>query len=224
MILALDATAEQCSAALLLKDGHILSRAQHAPRDHTQMLLAFVDGLLAEGQVSLASLDAIAFGAGPGSFTGLRIAAAITQGLAYGAQKPVIPISSLRAVAYEVHAQHGAKSVMVAIDARKNEVYWGLYKWDKAQGMILEGEERVLPASDAPLPKGLSHWVAAGSGFHAYKEAFAAHTQLRESACYSEIVSHSHAIASLAAYDLAAGKTVMAENAIPYYVRNDVIG
>jgi tRNA threonylcarbamoyladenosine biosynthesis protein TsaB len=222
MILALDATAEQCSAALLIK-GQIISRSQHAPRDHTQMLLSFVDTLLKEAQITLEQLDAIAFGAGPGSFTGIRIAAAMVQGLAFGASKPVIPISSLRAVAYETYERVGAKSVMAALDARKSEVYWGLYEWDKKAGMLLQGEETVVSPSDAHLPKGLSHWVGAGSGFHAYKELLKEHTQDREAAVYGDILPEAQAIAKLAAFDLARGLTVPAEQALPTYVRNNII-
>lgn len=223
MILALDATAEQCSAALLL-DGRVLSRSQHAPRDHTQMLLAFVDTLLTEAQITLSDLDAIAFGAGPGSFTGLRIAASIAQGLAFGAEKPVIPVSSLRTIAYECHERYGVKSVMAALDARKNEVYWGLYQWDKKAGMVLKGEEIVKPAGDVPLPKGSSHWVGVGSGFHAYPDAFSAHTQGREAALYRDIVPEAQAVAKLAAHDFAHGLMLPAEEAIPVYIRNDVVG
>jgi len=222
MILAIDATAEQCSAALLIK-GQIISRSQHAPRDHTQMLLSFVDSLLKEAQTTLQQLDAIAFGAGPGSFTGIRIAAAMVQGLAFGASKPVIPISSLRAIAFETYERTGAKSVMAALDARKNEVYWGLYKWDEKAGMLLQGEESVVAPQNAHLPKGLSHWVGAGSGFHAYGSILKEHTQDREASVHPELFPEAQAIAKLAAFDLARGLTVSAEEAIPTYIRNNIL-
>ncbi|MFI4957408.1 MAG: tRNA (adenosine(37)-N6)-threonylcarbamoyltransferase complex dimerization subunit type 1 TsaB [Gammaproteobacteria bacterium] len=222
MILALDATSEQCSAAILI-DGQIISRSQHAPRDHTQMLLSFIDGLLKEAQTTLQQLDAIAFGAGPGSFTGIRIAAAMVQGLAFGASKPVIPISSLRAVAYECYERAGAKSVMAALDARKSEVYWGLYMWDEKAGMLLQGDETVVAPGNAHLPKGLSHWVGAGIGFHAYADALKEHTQGREAGVYPDILPEAQAIAKLAAFDFARGLAVSAEQAIPVYVRNNIL-
>ncbi len=218
-LLALDATSEQCSAALSV-NGLILSRSLHAPREHTQMLLAFVDSLLQEAQITLNDLDAIAFGAGPGSFTGIRIAAAMVQGLAFGAQKPVLPISSLRAIAYGAFERTGDIRVAVALDARKSEVYWGLYQWDEAAGMLLQGEESVVAPNLAPYPTDSSEWIGAGNGFHEYAASFQARPALK--AVYPDIMPQAAAIVRLAALDFSQGKAVSAERALPTYVRDNV--
>ncbi len=221
MILAIDATAEHCSAALSIP-GRVLSRTLHAPREHTQKLLAFVDSLLVEAGVKLCDIGAVAFGAGPGSFTGLRIAAAMAQGLALGANKPVLPISSLRAVAFEVYQTTQHESVMVALDARKSEVYWGLYGWNKNAGMVLQGEEIVVTPSNVPLPDVLSQWVGAGNGFAAYSSIL--EERMKDvTRVYPNIMPQAHTIAVLAEYDFAQGKAVSPELGLPTYVRNDVV-
>jgi tRNA threonylcarbamoyladenosine biosynthesis protein TsaB len=222
MILALDATSEYCSAALSV-NGHLLSRSLHAPREHTQMLLSFVDELLKEGNISLKDLDAIAFGAGPGSFTGLRIAAAMAQGLAFGANKPVVPISSLRAMADEAHEQTGAEQVMVALDARKNEVYWALYRWDDHEGMKLVQTEEVLLPSEVSLPDHLNEWVAVGNGFQVYHAAFETKLSGEAKSIHPDIMPQATAIARCAIHDLAQGKAVDAHLALPTYIRDNVV-
>jgi tRNA threonylcarbamoyladenosine biosynthesis protein TsaB len=185
------------------------------------MLLAFVDSLLHEAQITLNELDAIAFGAGPGSFTGIRIAAAMVQGLAFGAQKPVLPISSLRAMAYAAFDQTHEKNVAVALDARKSEIYWGLYQWDEAAGMLLQGEESVVAPNLAPYPVDPPAWIGAGNGFQEYAASFQAKPALK--AVYPDIMPQAAAIVTLAALDFLQGKVVSAEHALPTYIRDNVV-
>ena len=122
-LLALDTATEACSAALYI-DGEIKQEYQLAPREHTRLILAMVESLLVEAGITIKQLDALAFGRGPGSFTGVRIATGAVQGMAYGADLPVVPVSTLASIAQSVHDEHQAESVLTAIDARMQAVYW----------------------------------------------------------------------------------------------------
>ena len=164
-LLALDASSTACSCALI-RDQLIVQRFEIAPREHTRLLLPMVDEVLAEAGVSLGQLDAIAYGQGPGSFTGLRIAAGVAQGLAYGADLPLMGISTLEALALAAHRKWHARHVIAALDARMDEIYVGAYHClDGALTVALE--ERVMPPSQLRLPK-TDHaieWLGIGSGW-----------------------------------------------------------
>lgn len=174
-ILAIDTATEACSAALLMGQTS-LSRYEVAPQGHTRLILPMVESLLAEAGVSLAQLDAIAFGRGPGSFTGVRIGVGIAQGLALGADKPLLGISNLAVLAQRCALDSQAEQVLCAIDARMGEVYFGAYRRQGAV-MVLQGDEAVLPP-EAALEQGLAAlaeypggWLGAGTGWAAYAEA-----------------------------------------------------
>ena len=126
-ILAIDTSSENCSVALFSQNS-ITSECESAPRNHTQRILPMVKSVIANQGLALSDLDAVAFGCGPGSFTGIRISAGIAQGLAFGLNCPVYPVSSLEALALQSFRQTGEKRVFVAIDARMDEVYWGAYE------------------------------------------------------------------------------------------------
>ena len=128
-ILSLDSSTEMCSAALLV-GAELLARQQLAPQKHAELLLPMIDELLAEAGLDLTQLDAIAFGQGPGSFMGLRIGVGVVQALAYGADKPVIAISSLQALAQAAFQQEACTHVLVGVDARMQAIYWGAYELD----------------------------------------------------------------------------------------------
>ena len=140
ILLALETATEACSAALAV-DGDIRERFEVAPRGHSELILPMVDELMAEADISIEQVDAIAFGRGPGAFTGLRIAVGVTQGIAFGADLPVVPVSTLAALAQGSESN----SVLAAIDARMDEVYWGAYQRSSAGLMTLCGEEAVIP-------------------------------------------------------------------------------
>ena len=184
-LLALDTSAAGCSAALWLGSaelGLVHERFEIAPRGHTRLLMPMVRSLLQEHGLEPADLDAVAFACGPGSFTGLRIATGVVQGLAWGLNIPAIPVSSLAAVALDAFAQANAahgRRVAVAFDARMGEVYWGCYQlFDGAP--VLLGKERVCAPAALAMPAaessagdvGGAHaradnadWLGAGSGW-----------------------------------------------------------
>jgi len=231
-LLALDTASGQCSVALLL-DGQLLGRSTLTAREHAQLLLPMVDALLAEGGVTLRSLDGIAFGCGPGSFTGVRIAASVTQGLAAGAGLPVLPVSDLRALAEGARvafADAPARGCLLAcMDARMGELYWGVFD-DHGQpvGLARDGERLSTPAAllealPAALPSGALLRAAAGMGLSAYPSLLNA-SGLDPSRCHPQAEPHAADIARLAASDLAAGATWLdAALAQPVYLRDKVV-
>ncbi len=223
-ILALDTATENCSAALLI-DGRLIAREAILERDHAARILPMVDELLKEGGVGLIGLSAIAFGRGPGSFTGVRLAASITQGLAFGAGVPVVAVSDLRALAQRVlEADAAATRVLVCNDARMREVYWGCFERSPAGIAAEVGNERVGVPSAVALPVEWARGAAvraAGSGFAAYpKLGSSLAGQLDR--VHEGLLPRANEIAVLAAADVAAGRTLSAEQALPVYLRDDV--
>jgi tRNA threonylcarbamoyladenosine biosynthesis protein TsaB len=158
-LLACETSTDRCSVALWA-DGACLSRAAPQPRDHSEIILPFVGELLAEAGLQLRQLDAIAFGAGPGGFTGLRLGCSVAQGLALAAGLPVIPVDSLAALALAA----GDGPVYACVDARMNEVYCAAYRVADGEAQRLLGPVTVAPAL-APLPPAGHAWHGAGSGF-----------------------------------------------------------
>lgn len=142
-ILALDTSTEACSVALL-RNNQILSQFIVSERDHTQRILPMVDQILSEADCQLSSLDAIAFGRGPGSFTGVRIGIGIAQGLALGADKPLLAVSTLATLAQGAYRTVKAENVITAIDARMNEIYFGQYQRNTDGEWIVLGSEKVI--------------------------------------------------------------------------------
>jgi tRNA threonylcarbamoyladenosine biosynthesis protein TsaB len=217
ILLALDTATEACSAALAI-DGDIRERFEIAPQRHGELILPMVDALLAEAGITLAQIDALAFGRGPGAFTGVRIAVSVAQGIAFGADLPVVPVSSLAALAQGC----GRERVLVAVDARLDEVYWGMYTRTAAGLMALQGEERVVPPGQVPVPQS-GGWFGAGSGWTTYE------TELVRR-CGDHIVGHDGArlphareVARLGLAAYQAGAAVSAEQALPVYLRDDVV-
>ena len=131
-LLALDTATEACSVALL-HDGRVLSHYEVIPRMHAQRLLPMIKDLLAEAGVALSAVDGIAFGRGPGAFTGVRIAIGVVQGLAFALERPVLPVSTLAVLAQRALREQGAQQVAAAIDARMDEVYWGCYRAEQGE-------------------------------------------------------------------------------------------
>lgn len=179
-ILCIDASTEACSVALKYSDESI-QRYQIAPRQHANLLLPLVDELMAESQLALTQLDAIACHVGPGAFTGIRIGVAIAQGLAYAAELPTIAISSLASLAQQAWREDKAKYCMTAIDARMNEVYFALYRKDEQGVADLIGAEQVISPELIEMDKILSSLeqqqvdrtsiIKIGSGWAAYEDS-----------------------------------------------------
>ena len=218
-LLALDTATEACSAALYI-DGDITQNYQLAPREHTRLILGMIEDLLNDAGITVKQLDALAFGRGPGSFTGVRIATGAVQGMAYGADLPVVPVSTLAAIAQSVHDNHQAEFVLTAIDARMEAVYWAEYLAD--QGLMkLSGEEMVVSPEQVPLPA-QQVWVGAGSGWAAYEPQLLTRLQQPMQVIYSDVYPQSASIVKLAAHDFANGNFVEAAKAVPVYLRNNV--
>lgn len=218
-LLALDTATEACSAALLL-DGEVREHYEVIGRGHAERLLPMVDGLLTQAGLTLGALDAIAFGRGPGGFTGLRIAAAIAQGLAAGAALPVVPVSDLDAIASAASRASGAARVIVCLDARMGQVYWAALDCSGLRPVAVMPEALANPG-DVWLT-GDTLWHAAGPGFDAYP-AIAQRLGNRLSGIQSGLLPHAADIARIAAMDFAAGKAVPARQAQPVYLRNEVV-
>ena len=220
-LLALDTATENCSAALLV-DGALFTREEELARGHAERILPMIDELLSEVQSTLADLDAIAFGRGPGSFTGVRLAATVTQGLAFGAGLGVVPISDLRAVAQRAfHIEAALTRVVVCNDARMSEVYWGCYERGPDGLARLEGEEHVSKPQEVRLPANWSTATAAGRGFMAYGEVLAA-VAVEPSGPLTKLLPRAAEIAFLAAPAVSAGQLLRPEAAIPVYLRDNV--
>ena len=165
-LLAIETATESCSVALSVH-GELLSRSELAPRGHADLLLPWVTELLAEAELKITGLDAIAFSRGPGSFTSLRIGIGVTQGLAWGADLPVVPVSSLQSTAQSA-AAHGVTSAIVALDARMNEVYCGSFQQDESGLMRAVSKEMVCPP-DRVTAFESKGWTGVGNGFERYE-------------------------------------------------------
>ncbi|MYM38076.1 tRNA (adenosine(37)-N6)-threonylcarbamoyltransferase complex dimerization subunit type 1 TsaB [Duganella qianjiadongensis] len=215
IILAIETSSELASCALLRGES-VLSRVSSGVRTHSQSVLPMIQELLAEAGIALRDCDAITYGSGPGSFTGVRTACGVAQGLAFGARLPVVPVVTLDAMALACHQQHGAQDVLTVLDARMGEVYWAQYRFgDQAGPQTVLAP--VLSAPAAVQPEGTP--VACGNGLSAYAEAYAG-TALAQG--YADIMPHAEQIARLAALAFAAGQTVAAADAQPLYLRNKI--
>ncbi len=219
-LLAIETATEACSVALY-QDGEVLECFEIAPRRHAALVLPWVEALTAEAGVVLNQLDAIAFGRGPGSFTGLRIAAGITQGVAFGADVPVVPISTLAALARGVRDISGNAQILAALDARMQEVYWGAYRFEADGRAVLTGEECVCAPSAVPVPEA-GDWLGAGSGWAAFGDVLMKRCALPATGHVADWQPHAADVARLAAIHYRAGDAVPPEQAAPIYLRDNV--
>lgn len=215
-LLALDTSTEACSAALLA-GGQIRERFVVTPQGHSDLILKMLESLLREAGISLGAVDALAFGQGPGSFTGIRIGVGVAQGIAFAHDLPVVPISSLAALAQAC----SAKKILAAIDARMGEIYWGGYKRGADNLVQLEGVEQVCAPGAVPLVAG-TNWFGAGTGWGTYSDKLCARLGGRVVGWEPECYPRASAIVQLGAAAFSRGETVMAEQAMPVYLRNKV--
>ena len=215
-LLALDTATEACSVALL-HDGKVLSHYEVIPRLHAQRLLPMIQALLAQAGVELSDVDAIAFGRGPGAFTGVRIAIGVVQGLAFALDRPVLPVSNLAVLAQRALREHGARQVAAAVDARMDEVYWGCYREVDGE-MRLVGEEAVMPPEQAVLPADASgDWFGAGTGW-GYGERLAVPLVGQD----AQMLPHAEDLLTLAMFAWQRGEAIVADDAQPVYLRDKV--
>jgi len=219
-LLAIDTSGDACSVALGL-DGEVVEHFEVIPRLHARKLLPMVQSLLAEADVPLNSLDAIAFGRGPGSFTGLRICAGVVQGLAFAADLPTLPISSLAALAQGVYRNTSHTHIMTVQDARMGELYWAGFRVIE-QRVVLVGEEQLAAPEQLDEPQVVldadTSWIGVGDGWR-----FAAQFPKHVLQCVTPLEQTFHVqaqdIVRLAEYDLQQGLQVPAEQALPVYLR-----
>jgi tRNA threonylcarbamoyladenosine biosynthesis protein TsaB len=219
-ILSLETSSEWCCVAAWL-DGRSLEREELAGQRHSELILPMIDALLHDAGVGLGAFDAIAFGAGPGSFTGLRIACGVAQGLGFAVGVPVACVSTLLAVAQA----SAANRVVVCLDARMREIYFGAFQRDAGPGgeprwSIVHPPQLCVPSAAPPLDGG--GWVGAGSGFAAHGATLAERYVGCLSETRAELRPRASDIAELAVDMVRAGLTVPAEDAAPVYIRDRV--
>jgi tRNA threonylcarbamoyladenosine biosynthesis protein TsaB len=219
-ILAVETATEACSAALY-HDGRVIERYQVAPQQHNRLILSMIESVLAEAGLAVGQMHALAFGRGPGSFTGVRIAAGVAQGIAFGADLPVVPVSTLAALAQEALIETGSNHAYPCIDARMGEVYWGVYRRGGEGYAELVGEEAVLPADRVPFP-GDSRGVGTGSGWATYGAQLAQRLGERVGPVLADRFPRAALIARLGAEIFRCGVSVPPEQAVPVYLRDNV--
>ena len=215
-LLAFETATEACSVALWV-DGDARERFEIAPRRHAELALPWADALLGEAGIAKSQLDAIAVGRGPGAFTGVRLAVAIAQGIALALDRPVVPVSTLAALAM----QNDGERVLAAIDARMGEIYLGEFARD-ADGLVvpLRAERLVRPDTvDFPTD---ARWVGIGTGFAAEQEALVRALGSRLLRYEADALPHAADVARLAARAFAKGETVAPERLEPAYLRDQV--
>jgi tRNA threonylcarbamoyladenosine biosynthesis protein TsaB len=226
-LLAIDTATEACSAALGC-NGAIIERSEIAPRRHAELILPMIESLLAEAGLARRDLDGIAVGRGPGAFTGVRLAISVAQGLALGLDVPVVPVSSLAALALAAPAAADERedAILAAIDARMGEVYAGAFR-RTADGLVGPlCDETVGPAEKWNLPQNAQNkrfrWSVVGTGWEAYREALAARLTappaFADGACYPR----ARAVLRLAMPRFERGEALAPEAALPVYLRDKV--
>jgi len=217
-ILALDTSTEACSAAVVI-DGAVYERFELVQQQHSARILPMVQEVLAEAELALSHLDVLAFSRGPGSFTALRIGAGVVQGLAFGADLPVTPVSSLAALAQGRQAER----ILAAFDARMLQVYWGAYVRNSEGIMELQGREIVVAPQEAPLPDG-EGWLGAGGGWDRHGEKLLARLgfYLGSPPWQPHCYPRARHVAQLGVVAFNRGDAIAAENAAPVYLRDEV--
>ena len=216
-LLAIETATETVSVALAI-DGEVLERYQHAPRQHAELLLPWVEQLLAEAEIGFASLDAIAFSRGPGSFTSLRIGIGVVQGLAWASELPVIPVSSLAATAQSAFNE-GINNALVALDARMNEVFTGAFEANSNGIMIPVSAEKVCGPQVVQVPAG-SECYGIGIGFDRYEALNKLSGQL--AGIRMDVWPKASSVLKLAQEWLLSNEALPAEQAQPVYLRDNV--
>lgn len=226
-ILALDTATEACSVALLT-EGRCDEIFEIIPRQHTDRVLPMIDQILHQAGFSLSQMDALAFNCGPGSFTGVRVATSVVQGLAFSADLPVIPVSSLAALAQQAFRLQQKEHVLSAIDARMNEMYWACYHCVNGIMQLsdnmnkMENVSAVAKVSTSDKTANNEQWHAIGSGWDTFQNELMQSEQVNIISSTSDAFPHAQDIAVLAEIAFQQGNMVSAEEAIPTYVRNEV--
>lgn len=215
-VLAIDTATERCSVALRI-DGHVLERIVDTPRGHADLILPMIESVLGEAGVVLKDLDGIAYGRGPGAFTGVRIAIGVVQGLAFASELPTVGISDLAAVAQQV--ARPADEVLVCMDARMNEVYWATFSCDPQTGLVVASSQERVGSPDTVETGSAAIGVLAGTGFRAYPQLLQRYANV---AVQENALPRAAEIALLGEAELALGRGRPAAEAQPVYLRDQV--
>jgi len=216
-LLALDTATEACSAALL-HQGEVVYRSEVIPREHANLLLPMLQELMRERDITLAQVDALVFGRGPGAFTGVRIATGMVQGLAFASDKPVIGVSNLAALAQRAWREHQVEHVAAAIDARMDEVYWGVFGLRDGVMQALS-DERVCAPELVELPQGaaMETFFGAGTGWQ-----YAQRLAVKPAGCWPQMLPEARDLLALGLPRWLAGEVLDAADAQPIYLRDKV--
>ena len=217
-LLAIETATEACSVAVLV-DGEVRERFEIAPRRHAELTLPWAEQLLAEAGVAKSQLDAIAVGRGPGAFTGVRLAIALAQGIALALDRPLLPVSTLAALAMRADAGEGA-DILAAIDARMGEIYAASFR-RAGDEVFATSHEIVIAPADHGVPAG-DGWFGVGTGFAAADAVLASRLQGRWAGIDAGALPHAADVARLGALAFARGEAVAPERIEPAYLRNNV--
>lgn len=220
-LLAIETSTDACSVALLT-GSDVLCDHRIAAQQHGTIVLPMIDALMAEASLNPRQLDGVAFGRGPGSFTGVRIGVALTQGIALGADVGVVGISTMHSVAQGVYRMHGNQRVAVSLDARMDEVYFACYELGEGSIMSAISDEYICLPADVPQTSDPASMVWAGSGAERYEEILLTRFSVGVEQIRRDAWPHAQDLIDIALPSVAAGKLVPAEDAMPVYLRNKV--
>ena len=229
-VLAVETSTDACSAALFI-DGIVTERFELTPKEHTRLILPMIDNLMSEAGLRPQQLDALAFSCGPGSFTGVRIATGVIQGIALGADLPVVPVSTLAAIALSFFDAYAPEQrvqdnyainpvAYTAMDARMGEIFWGVYQQDEAGLVNLLGKEAVTPAVGIEFPELIG--VGVGFGWGVYKDELLSRLNGFVDRYEAHHLPRASAIVRLGVRDFERGLAVPVEQAMPVYLRDKV--
>lgn len=218
-LLALDTCTENCSAAILF-EGQVFAISEITQRGHSERILGMLDTLFEQAGSELSAMDVLVFGRGPGSFTGVRVGVAVAQGIAFAQDLPVVPISTLAAVAQAAYSKHAATNICVALDARMGEVYQANFVIENGLAVALSDEQVTAPENVKPLDD--RHWFGAGTGWAEYQQVLTDNFADQLLGMDSEIYPTAKSMLPLAQALLAIGEQMPAHEALPVYLRNNV--
>ncbi|MDT8311949.1 MAG: tRNA (adenosine(37)-N6)-threonylcarbamoyltransferase complex dimerization subunit type 1 TsaB [Methylophaga sp.] len=218
-LLALDTCTENCSAALMFED-QVFAVSEITQRGHSERILGMLDTLFEQAGRDLAAVDALVFGRGPGSFTGVRVGVAVAQGIAFAQDLPVVPVSTLAAIAQAAYAKHGVTNICVAMDARMGEIYQADFVIENGLAVARSAEQVTAPENVHPLDD--RQWFGAGSGWAEYQPILTDNFAQQLLATDSAIYPSAEAMLPLAQALLAKGEQMPAHQALPVYLRNNV--
>ena len=218
-------TATDALTCAIWADGALLEHHETAPRQHADRLLSVVDRLLAEAGAARSNLDAVGFGRGPGSFTGLRVAAGVAQGLAFALEVPAVPVSTLAVLAQGSLREHGARRALALLDARLGEVYAGAMQADPAAGVMRAvRDERLCRPEDLAEELGAEDgWTVCGAGWSVCRDALPAGLDARIERLEPDRLPQARDLAALVRTGWKEGRRVPAEQAVPVYLRRRVV-